>query len=82
LSLEALGSDPAKAREFTLKVDEVEGVIDENHLDLKIMFIKMAGEVNAATLMILKDLAEAMERASDMCDDTADYVRTLAIAEA
>lgn len=80
-SIEALGSNPVRAREFTYRVDEYEGIIDEDHLKLKIMFIQTAGAVNAPTLMILKDLAEAMERAADMCDDTADYVRTLAIAE-
>jgi uncharacterized protein Yka (UPF0111/DUF47 family) len=80
-SIEALGSNPVRAREFTYRVDEYEGIIDEDHLRLKIMFIQTAGAVNAPTLMILKDLAEAMERAADMCDDTADYVRTLAIAE-
>lgn len=80
-SIEALGTDPSQAKEFTLKVDACEGVIDEDHLKLKIMFLKTAGSVNAPTLMILKDLVEAMEQASDMCDDTADYVRILVIGE-
>jgi len=80
MSIEALGSDPAKAKELTTKVDAYEGLIDEEVLDLRVLFIGMAKEVNAPTLMILRDLVEAMEQASDMCDDTADYVRTLAIA--
>jgi uncharacterized protein Yka (UPF0111/DUF47 family) len=80
-SIDSLGSNPVRAREFTYRVDEYEGIIDEDHLTLKIMFIQTAGAINAPTLVILKDLAEAMERAADMCDDTADYVRTLAIAE-
>jgi len=80
-SIEALGTDPSQAKEFTLKVDACEGVIDEEHLKLKIMFLQTAGTVNAPTLMILKDLVEAMEQASDMCDDTADYVRILVIGE-
>lgn len=80
-SLETLGIDPSQAREYTLKVDAYEGLIDEDHLSLQIMFIKKASMVNAPTLMILMNLAEAMELASDMCDDTADYIRTLAIAE-
>jgi len=81
MSIEMLGVNPSKAKELTLKVDDCEGLIDEEHLNLKIIFIKRAGEINAPTLMILKDLVEAMEHASDVCDDTADYVRTLAIAE-
>ena len=81
MSIEMLGSDPTKAKELTVKVDAYEGMIDDEVLDLKILFIGTGKEVNAPTLMILKDLVEAMEQASDMCDDTADYVRTLAIAE-
>ncbi len=81
MSIEALGTDPDKARELTLKVDAYEGRIDDEELDLKILFIRTAKEVNAPTLMVLKDLVEAMEQASDMCDDTADYVRTLAVDE-
>ena len=81
MSIEALASDPDKAKELTLKVDAYEGLIDDEELDLKIMLIKTAKEMNAPTLIVVKDLIEAMEQASDMCDDTADYVRTLAAAE-
>jgi len=81
MSIETLGANPSQAREYILKVDSYEDVIDEQHLQLKILFIKKAERVNAPTLMILKDLVDTMEQAADVCADTADYVRTLAIAE-
>lgn len=80
-SIEMLGTNPSQATNYAIKVDEYEGLIDEKYLQLKTMFIKKADSLNAPTLIILKDLVDAMERAADMCDDTADYVRTLAIAE-
>jgi len=80
-SIEMLGSKPAEAKELALKVDYSEGIIDEAHLNLKIIFIKNKDRVNAPTLMVLKDLADSMEQIADMCADTADYVRTLSTAE-
>lgn len=82
MSIETLGSNPLQAKEYTLKVDACEGIIDEEHMNLKITLIKKAKEVNAPTLIVLKDLVDSMEQAADMCDDTADYVRNLATAEA
>lgn len=81
MSIEMLSINPPQAKEYTLKVDAIEGMIDEKHLNLKIMFIRKAGEINAPTLMILKDLVDAIEQTADMCDDTADYIRNLAIVE-
>jgi uncharacterized protein Yka (UPF0111/DUF47 family) len=51
------------------------------NLNLKIMFIRKAGEINAPTLMILKDLVDYMEQAADMCADTADYIVILSSRE-
>jgi predicted phosphate transport protein (TIGR00153 family) len=79
-SIEMLNTDPTQVKEFALKVDISEGTIDEKQLNLKILFIKKAGAINAPTLMVLKDLVDSMEQAADMCADTADYVRTLARA--
>ena len=82
LSLEMLGVDKVKALQYTEKVDTCEGIIDEQYFDLKILLFKEAPQLNAPLLIELKDLANAMERASDVCDDTAGYVRTLAVSEA
>lgn len=80
-SIEMLSIDLTKVEEFASKVDLSEAIIDDEHLNLKIMFIKKAGGINASTLMVLKDLADSMEQAADMCSDTADYVRTLSSGE-
>lgn len=79
-SIESLGIDPYLAKELTLKVDSIEGRIDDEYLKIKSLFIKYTNEVNFATLMILKDLLESIEKAADMCADTADYIRILAVS--
>lgn len=80
-SIEALGDDPSKAIQNARKVDEVEGRIDEGHLQAKISFITNSEKVNAPTYMVLKDLADSIERAADMCADTADFLLILAAGE-
>jgi predicted phosphate transport protein (TIGR00153 family) len=80
-SIEALGDDPSKAVQSARKVDEVEGRIDEDHLHAKISFITSSAKVNAPTYMVLKDLADSIEHAADMCADTADFLLILAAGE-
>jgi predicted phosphate transport protein (TIGR00153 family) len=77
-SIENLGSDPIKAMELTQKVEEIENQIDKNYLETKKLFIKYADQVNSGALLILNNLLEFMEQASDMCADTADYIAILA----
>jgi len=77
-SIEKLGTDPAKAKELAKKVDEIEGLIDRNYLEIKKLFIKYARQVDPGTLLILGNLAEFMEQAADTCADTADYIAVLA----
>ncbi len=77
-SIEKLGTDPARARELAQEVNKIEGVIDENYLEIKRLFIKHSRQVDPATLLILDNLAEFMEQASDTCADTADYISMLA----
>lgn len=80
-SIEMLGVNPPQAREFALKVEVSEGIVDEEHLKLKILFIEHAKKMNAPTFMVLGDLIESMEEAADMCADTADFVSVLASTE-
>jgi len=79
-SIEKLGTDPAEARELSKKVDQIETQIDEHYLKTKGMLLKHAGEMDAATLLILKDLLQSLEEVADSCDDTADYVRILTVS--
>ena len=80
-SIEALGDNPSQAIEFASKVDEFEEEIDEDHLRAKISFIRNSEEVNPPTFLILKDLADSLEQAADMCADTADFIMVLAASE-
>jgi hypothetical protein len=80
-SIEALGDNPSRAIEFASKVDEFEEEIDEDHLRAKMSFIRNSETVNAPTFLILKDLADSLEHAADMCADTSDFIMVLAASE-
>lgn len=80
-SIEALGNNTSQAIEYASKVDNVEEQIDEDHLLVKISFIKNAATVDAPIFLILKDLADSLEQAADMCADTADFIMVLAAGE-
>jgi predicted phosphate transport protein (TIGR00153 family) len=80
-SIEALGDNPSRAIDFASKVDEFEEEIDEDHLRVKLSFIQNSEEVNAPTFLILKDLADSLEHAADMCADTSDFIMVLAASE-
>jgi predicted phosphate transport protein (TIGR00153 family) len=80
-SIEMLGVDTSQAQELTNKVDIMEDHIDDEYLKAKILSIKYTKEIDCATLLILRDFTEFMERIADMCADTADHIRVLAIGE-
>jgi uncharacterized protein Yka (UPF0111/DUF47 family) len=76
--IEKLGSDVSEARMLSHKVDLIEGHVDKEYVKMKSLLIKYSREVDPASLIMLKDLAEFMEHVADTCADTADYVRILA----
>lgn len=80
--IETLGISPMMVREKAEQVDLYEGRIDDEYLKTKMLFLKYGKELEPATLMALRDLLDFMERASDTCARTADYLRTLAASEA
>lgn len=79
-SLEKLGTDSTEARVLAQKVDQIEHRIDERYLKTKELLLQHGREVDAATLLILKDLLQSLEEVADSCDDTADYIRILTVA--
>jgi uncharacterized protein Yka (UPF0111/DUF47 family) len=80
-AIEMLGINPPQAMEFSKKVDEQESIVDDEYLKAKALLLKYDRELGVATLLILKDLLECMERIADTCADTADYIRVLAIGK-
>jgi len=79
--IEVLGTIPAEVRAKAERVDHFEDLIDQQYLETKMLFMKHGGELDAATLLSLRDLLDYIERASDTCARTADYLRTLATQE-
>ncbi len=77
-AIEALGTNPSEARRLAITIDKIEGEIDEKYQEIKELLLKHSDEMNAATVLFLRELAEEMEHVADSCDDTADYVRILA----
>jgi len=79
-AIENLGTDPVKAMELAKQIDEIEGQVDEKYFKSKALLLKYSKKMDAATMLLLKDLIEEMEHVADACDDTADYVRILTVA--
>jgi predicted phosphate transport protein (TIGR00153 family) len=78
-AIEKLGTNPVRAMELAKQIDKIEGRVDERYLKSKELLLKHSDKMNAATIMLLKDLIEEMEHVADACDDTADYVRILTV---
>lgn len=78
-AIEKLGTDPPGAVKLAKQIDEIEGRVDEKYLKSKALLLKHSNKMDAATILILKDLIEEMEHVADACDDTADYVRILTV---
>jgi predicted phosphate transport protein (TIGR00153 family) len=79
-AIESLGTDPAEAIKLAMQIDAIEGKVDEEYLETKSMFLAHVKEIDAASFLFLRDMIEELEHVADSCDDTADYVRILAVA--
>ncbi len=79
-AIDNLGTNPAEAMKLAKEIDGFEGIVDEKYLQAKELLLKHSNEMDAATILLVKDLIEEMEHVADSCDDTADYVRILTVA--
>ena len=79
-AIEKLGTNPAEAMQLAKEIDKIEGRADAKYLKAKALLLKYSKKMDAATILLLKDLIEEMEHVADACDDTADYVRILTVA--
>jgi predicted phosphate transport protein (TIGR00153 family) len=80
-SIEMMGVNVSQAEELAIRVETVEDKIDKEYLNTKTLFIKYGEEINPGTLLILRDLLEYLERAADVCADTADFLKLIAIGD-
>ncbi len=78
-SLRCLGEDPVQARAISEKVEDEENKVDKMQLEIKGLLMKYGTEINPWSLLLLKDLLDAMEEAADSCADTGDYIRVLTV---
>lgn len=79
-AMEMLGINAPQAREITNRIEEYENIIDKEYLAAKVLFLKYSEELDFAILLLLSDLLESLEKTADMCADTADYIRVLAVS--
>ena len=79
-SLKSLGEDNARARAMSEKVEEEENKVDKKFLEIKSLLLKYGRKLNPSTLIVLKDLLDSMEEATDRCADTGDYIRVLTVS--
>ncbi|UCD72713.1 MAG: DUF47 family protein [Candidatus Bathyarchaeota archaeon] len=77
-SIDLLDEDIPSAGKAAEQVEIAEDRLDQEYQNVRHLFMKFSREVDPATLMILKDLADFIETAADTCADTADYVKILA----
>jgi len=80
-TIETLSIAPPQAKELARKVDEQENIVDDEYLKTKALLAKYTKQLDFATILVLKDLLECMEQIADICADTADYIRVLAVGK-
>jgi len=79
-SLKSLGEDNTRARAMSERVEEEENKVDKKYLNIKSLLLEYGRKLNPAALIILKDLLDSMEEATDRCADTGDYIRVLTVS--
>lgn len=76
-SIEKISSAPTEAIKSSTKVEEIENKIDKEYIGIKKLLGKYGNQMNLGAIIIFDDLIEFIEKAADMCADTADYIITL-----
>lgn len=79
--IKMIGVDPAKVKDAARNVDFFEAEIDDRYVFIKMLLVQHSKAMSAALLVAMWDLVDYIERAADVCVQTADYLRTLAAAK-
>ncbi|MBS7610786.1 DUF47 family protein [Candidatus Bathyarchaeota archaeon] len=75
-AIEELTGKSEEVMRYVVEVDRLENVIDEQYVSIMEMLVE-AEEIKPGVLMMLKSLLEFLEKATDTCAETADYIRIL-----
>lgn len=75
-AIEELTGRSEEVMRYIVEVDRLENVVDEQYIST---MEKLVGteELQPGILIMLKSLLEYLERATDICAETADYIRVL-----
>jgi predicted phosphate transport protein (TIGR00153 family) len=77
-SIEQLSLNVDAAVQKAKEIEEHEKQIDKQQFDIRKSFANYTNQIDSSTLLLLNELAEFIEAASDVCADTADYILMLA----
>jgi len=77
-SIEQLSLNVDTAAQKAKEIEEYEEQIDKQQFDIRKSFASYTNQIDISTLLLLNELAEFIEAASDVCADTADYILILA----
>ena len=76
-AIRSLNFNPENTINISNSVDEIEREIDAAHRDMELDLLTTDMPIHS--LLILKDIAEHLERIADTCSDVVDMARVLAV---
>ncbi len=79
-SVKILGIDPGRAVELTHNVEKLEEEIDEIRMKALEKLFSICREKLVIECILIRDAIEDLESISDMCEDTSDVVRVIALS--
>lgn len=79
-ALRSLGSDPARTITLTHEVEKIEEEIDEIRMDLLEKLYKLCKVDLTIDCLLTKEIIDDVESISDMCEDTGDVIRLIAVS--
>lgn len=75
-AIEELTGRSEEVMRYIVEVDRLENVIDEQYVSIMKILVE-AEEIKPGVLIMLKSLLEFLEKATDTCAETADYIRII-----
>lgn len=79
-ALRSLGSDPARTMTLTHEVEKIEEEIDEIRMNLLEKLYTLCKVNLTVDCLLMKEIIDDIENISDMCEDTGDVIRLIAVS--